>query len=71
MFSQFTTALGVPSLIGQATGTSQLVGDTVFANPVAGAAIQIRNNGGTPVTVTPTPGGAQAQVAVLIIQRIA
>jgi hypothetical protein len=81
LFSSFITdpsgsyspsGTGTPGTIGQATGTSQLTGDVVIRNPVAGAAIQIRNyaaSGGT-VTVTPLPGGTQAQAAVLIIQRL-
>ena len=73
LFSPHTTALGRPSTVGQATGTSQLVGDVVFATPFANAVIQIRNfaaSGGT-VTVTPLPGGTQAQAVVLIIEQLA
>jgi hypothetical protein len=72
-FNQVTTASGAPGQVGQATGTAQLVGDVVFRNTVANSAIQIRNyaaSGGT-VTVTPLPGGTQAQAVVLIIQRLA
>jgi hypothetical protein len=72
-FNPHTVALGRPSSIGQATGTSQLVGDVIFATPFANAVIQIRNfaaSGGT-VTVTPLPGGTQAQAVVLNIERLA
>ena len=72
-FDQFKVALGVPSQSGHATGTNQFYGDTIFTNPVAGAAIQIRNyasSNGT-VTVTPLPGGSQSQAVVLNITRLA
>jgi hypothetical protein len=71
-FIDLVTALGTPGHIGQATGTSQFYGDVVFRNTVAGSVIQVRNyasSGGT-VTVTPLPGGTQAQAVVLIIQRL-
>lgn len=82
LFSQFRTDVtgnysivgtGSAGQIGQATGTSQLSGDIVFRNPVAGAAIQIRNYASSAgaVTVTPVPGGTQAQAAVLVIERLA
>jgi hypothetical protein len=73
LFNPQTVALGTPSTVGQATGTAQLVGDVVFATPFANAVIQIRNfaaSGGT-VTVTPLPGGTQAQAVGLIIERLA
>jgi hypothetical protein len=72
-FNPLVVALGDPSTVGQATGTSQLVGDVVFETPFADVAIQIRNyaaSGGT-VTVTPLPGGTQAQAVVLTIERLA
>ena len=50
-----------------------MFGDVVFQNTVANSAIQVRNyaaSGGT-VTVTPLPGGTQAQAVGLIIQRLA
>jgi hypothetical protein len=73
LFSPHTVALGRPSTVGQATGTDQLVGDVVFQTPFANAVIQIRNfaaSGGT-VTVTPVPGGTQAQAVALVIERLA
>ena len=81
MFSQFKTdpsgmysptGTGVASQVGQASLVAQLGGDVVFLNPVAGAAIQIRNYAASPgtVTVTPVPGGTQAQAVSLIIQRL-
>lgn len=72
LFNPHTVALGTPSTVGQATGTSQLIGDVVIATPFANAVIQIRNfaaSGGT-VTVTPLPGGTQAQAVGLIIERL-
>ena len=73
LFNPQTAALGTPSTVGQATGTAQLVGDVVFTTPFPNAVIQIRNfaaSGGT-VTVTPTPGGTQAQAVALVIERLA
>ena len=67
-----TTGTGTSSTVGQADLTAQMTGDVVIRNPVAGAAIQIRNfaaSGGT-VTVTPLPGGTQAQAVVLTIMRL-
>jgi hypothetical protein len=70
-FSPQTVALGTPSTVGQADLTSQLVGDVVFATPFANAVIQIRNFAApAAVTVTPVPGGTQAQAVVLIIERL-
>lgn len=69
-FSELIASLGSPSSVGQATGTAQLVGDVIFQTPFANAVIQIRNfaaSGGT-VTVTPVPGGTQAQAVVLNIE---
>ena len=72
LFNPHTVALGTPSQIGQATGTSQLTGDFLFDNTVANSVIQIRNFASpAATTVTPLPGGTQAQAAVLIIQRLA
>ena len=71
LFIPHTVALGRPSSVGQATGTSQLVGDVLF-EVSAGAVIQIRNfaSSAGAVTVTPLPGGTQAQAAHLIIERL-
>ena len=72
LFNPHTVALGTPSTVGQAAGTSQLVGDVVFATPFANAVIQIRNfASAAAVTVTPLPGGTQAQAVALIIERLA
>ena len=63
---------GIRSTIGQATGTSQLVGDVVFATPFANAVIQVRNfASAAALTVTPLPGGTQAQAVSLIIEQLA
>jgi hypothetical protein len=72
-FNPLTVASGSPSTVGQATGTAQLVGDVVFQTPFPNAVIQIRNyaaSGGT-VTVTPLPGGTQAQAVAMVIERLA
>jgi len=72
LFNPHITALGTPSTVGQATGTAQLVGEAVFETPFASAVIQIRNfAAAAAVTVTPLPGGTQAQGVVLIIERLA
>jgi Collagen triple helix repeat (20 copies) len=71
-FTQITAASGSPSNVGRATGTSDVDGDFVFQNTVAGSVIQLRNySSAAAVTITPTPGGTQAQAAVLIITRLA
>ncbi len=70
-FTQVATALGAPGQVGRATGTTQLVGDVIFFNPVAGSAIQIRNFASfSALTVSPLPGGTQAQAVTLTIQRL-
>jgi hypothetical protein len=72
LFSPVTTALGTPGNVGRATGTSNIDGDVIVQNTVAGAVIQIRNwASAAALTITPLPGGTQAQAAVLIIQRLA
>ena len=73
LFSPHIAALGTPSAVGQATGTSQFVGDVVFATPFDDAVIQIRNYASSAgaVTVTPLPGGTQAQAVALVIERLA
>ena len=70
-FSPHIVSLGTPSTVGQATGTAQLVGDVVFETPFPAAVIQIRNFAApAAVTVTPLPGGTQAQAVSLIIERL-
>ena len=70
-FAVLTAALGSPSQIGQATGTSQMTGDVLISNTVAGSRIEIRNNASpAALTVTPLPGGTNAQAVVIIIQRL-
>ena len=72
LFSPHTVALGTPSTVGQAALTAQLVGDVVFETPFAGAVIQIRHFAtAAAVTVTPLPGGTQAQAVVLVIEQLA
>lgn len=72
-FVQVQTAQGSPSNVGRAGLTAQMIGDVVFQSPVANSVIQVRNyasSGGT-LTVTPLPGGTQAQALTLMIQRLA
>ena len=71
-FQPITVNNGVPSQSGQATGTEQFFGDTIFATPFVNAVIQVRNYASSAaVTVTPVPGGTQAQSVVLNIMRLA
>jgi len=71
LFSEVSVASGAPAHVGQAVGSAQLVGDVVFRNAVANSAIQIRNYASpSAVSVTPLPGGTQAQAVSLIIQRL-
>lgn len=71
LFVEVSTASGAPASVGQGIGTAQSVGDVVFRNSVANSAIQIRNYASpTAVSVTPLPGGTQAQAVSLIIQRL-
>ncbi|CAH6419716.1 Hypothetical protein HVR_LOCUS793, partial [uncultured virus] len=72
-FNTVQVSLGTPGNVERATGTSQLIGDVVFQNPVAGSVIQIRNWASPQaITITPPAGaGTQAQAAVIIIQRLA
>lgn len=71
-FTQVTAASGTPGNTGRATGTSLITGDVVFVNSVAGSVIQIRNySSAAALTVTPIPGGTQAQAVSLFITRLA
>ena len=71
LFTEVRVASGAPANVGQSVSSSQLVGDVVFRNTVANSAIQIRNYAAqSAVSVTPLPGGTQAQAVSLIIQRL-
>jgi hypothetical protein len=72
LFLPVTASLGTPGNVGRATGTSNIDGDVLVNNVVPGSVIQVRNfASAAALTVTPLPGGTQAQSAVLIIQRVA
>ena len=72
LFTPITVANGRPSQSGQATGTEIYNGDTTFQTLMAGSVIQVRNcMSAAALTVTPLPGGTQAQAAVLTIMRLA
>jgi hypothetical protein len=65
----------IPSQIGQSASNAQITGDTTFLNPVAGAAIQIRNyssgeSGLSSVTIDPLAGGIRGQSVVLTIELL-
>ena len=71
LFTEVRVASGAPANVGQSASSSQLVGDVIFRNTVANSAIQIRNYAAqSAVSVTPLPGGTQAQAVSLIIQRL-
>lgn len=70
-YSPITTAAGTPSTIGHADPVSQLSGDTVFVTPAANHCIQVRNLASpAALTITPLPGGTQAQAPNIFIQRL-
>lgn len=64
--------VGVPStVVGRATGTSQIVGDSLIT-AAAGDEIEVVNPSGnsTALTITPNAGGTHAVVASLIIEKL-
>lgn len=60
------------SVVGRATGTSQLVGITLITTVVENSILSVRNPTGnaTALTITPNAGGAYAASANLVIKRI-
>jgi len=73
LFSVYVFAGGQPGDVERDVGTTQLIGDVIYNNTVAGAAIQIRNFISTGAITIPPPAGAgtQAQAVTLTIQRVA
>jgi hypothetical protein len=61
------------SVVGRATGTSQIVGVSIITTTVANTLIQIRNAPGNvaALTITPTAGGTNAVSAHLVITQLA
>lgn len=65
---------GLPdTVVGRATGTSQIVGDTLITTSVPNSILSVINPLGnsTALTVTPIAGGANAVSATLVIRRLA
>jgi hypothetical protein len=61
---------GLPeTVVGRATGTSQLVGNTLITTTIANSIISVINPPGnsTALTITPIAGGASAVSATLTI----
>lgn len=60
------------TLVGRATGTTQIVGHTIISTTLANSVLSITNPlGNTPaLTVTPTAGGTHAVTANLVITKI-
>jgi hypothetical protein len=60
------------SVVGRATGTSQIVGICLVTTTVANSELSVRNPAGnsTALTITPTAGGASNVSAHLVIMRI-
>jgi hypothetical protein len=61
------------TVVGRATGTSQIVGHVLVRAPVASTSLSIRNcPGNSPaLTITPVAGGTNAVSATLLIKRVA
>lgn len=60
------------SVVGRATGTSQIIGHTMIMTTSPNSVLQVVNPSGNPValTINPTAGGTRAVTANLIITRI-
>jgi hypothetical protein len=63
----------VSSVVGRATGLSQLVGDTLVTTTVPDESLQILNPIGesAALTITPSAGGSDPVSASLVIQQLA
>ena len=62
----------VRSVVGRATGTSQIIGNTLLTTSTVNTRISINNPSGNPValTVSPIAGGTKAVSASIIIKRL-
>lgn len=60
------------SVVGRATGTSQIVGNTMITTTETNSVLRVVNPSGNPValTITPTAGGTRAVSANLVITRV-
>jgi hypothetical protein len=62
-----------PTVVGRATGTSQIVGSTLITTSVINSVLSVRNPSGnsTALTITPLAGGTHPVSATLTIKQIA
>lgn len=69
---QLNGTLITNTVVGRATGTSQIVGNTIIITTIPNSILSVLNPAGnTPaITITPTAGGTNAVTANLIITRI-
>jgi len=60
------------TVVGRATGTSQLVGTTLITTTKTNSILTVRNPAGnsTALTITPQAGGTRAVSASLVITRL-
>ncbi|MDB4970769.1 MAG: hypothetical protein JWN44_6458 [Myxococcales bacterium] len=60
------------TVVGRATGTSQLVGHALITTTTASSTVAVRNPAGesTALTITPLAGGTSSVTAGLVIKRI-
>lgn len=64
---------GLPyTVVGRATGTSQIVGESLVTTTIANSVVSVINPPGnaTALTVTPLAGGTLASSATLIIEQL-
>jgi len=61
-----------PTVVGRATGTSQIVGSTLITTSVVNSVLSVRNPSGnsTALTITPLAGGTHPVSATLTIKQI-
>jgi BclA C-terminal domain len=69
---QLNGTLIANTVVGRATGTSQIVGNTIITTTIPNSLLSVLNPAGnTPaLTITPTAGGTHAVTANLVITRI-
>ena len=61
------------TVVGRATGTTQIVGNTLITTTVVNSILEVRNPAGnaTALTLTPLAGGTRPVSANLVIEQIA
>ncbi len=58
------------TVVGRATGTSQIVGNAIIQTATAGSVLTVRNPEGTATALTPSAGGTEPVSAHLVITRL-